>query len=73
MSTIQAAKAGMGFLSAGQRDACCRCAHVTKQYEGQFASPSSTQWKCLEGGFLTSAMAVCQRFRPISINRGVTR
>ncbi|MFZ5566701.1 MAG: hypothetical protein ACOY95_06835 [Pseudomonadota bacterium] len=74
MSSIQVAKSSMGFQSAGQRDGCARCYHVTKvSPDLAYAGPNNPQWKCRKGGFLTSAMAICQQFQPIFINRGVTR
>lgn len=64
MSSIQVAKSSMGFQSAGQRDSCARCRHVTVIKDGLYG-PNTSQWKCVQGGFMTSAMAVCQRFEPI--------
>lgn len=64
MSSIQAAKLGMGFQSAIQRPSCSNCKHVAREFEGRFASPSTSHWKCLKGGFMTSTMAICRQHEP---------
>jgi hypothetical protein len=57
MSSIQSAKIAMGYQTANQRPACCRCAHVEER--GTHYPPV---WHCNYGGFLTNANAICSRF-----------
>lgn len=60
MGTIATAKAAMGWQSANQRPACCRCDHA-----GERGMPSATPtWYCIKGGFLTTGQAVCNEFKP---------
>jgi ribosomal protein L37AE/L43A len=58
MSSIQAAKLGMGYLSANQRPACKNCHHSTQK------SVEPVMWFCKKGGFITTAMAACDEHEP---------
>lgn len=62
MSTIDVAKSSMGFQSAGQRDGCKNCRHGEQHYVDRAPPYDRAGWRCKKGGFMTSAMAICQRF-----------
>jgi hypothetical protein len=71
MSTIQVAKSGMGFQSAGQRDGCKNCVHAEHKEVSVPIDPSfMSGWRCNKGGFMTSAMAICQKHQPAPSSRG---
>lgn len=65
MSTIQVAKRGMGFQSAGERDGCKNCQHAEQHYVDRMPPYDRAGWRCKKGGFMTSAMAICQKHQPI--------
>lgn len=64
MSTIRAAKLGMGYRSSNQRPACKTCLHAD---EAPLGDGSCSRWFCKKGGFTTTAMAVCSQhsLRPL--------
>ncbi len=59
MSSIAIARLAMGYQTANQRPACCRCTHVEERGTGH-----PPVWHCHSGVFLTSANAICSRFAP---------
>lgn len=61
MGTIQNAKAAMGWMGARQRPACRNCKHGQEVREDRMPPFDTAHWRCKEGGFRTSAMAVCGR------------
>jgi len=58
MGTIANAQAAMGYLKANQRPACNNCVHSEERV---CVAPT---WWCTKGGFLTTALAVCERHEP---------
>ena len=59
MSTIDSAKAAMGYTQAKQRPACNNCRHMHKRESAHFT------WWCELGGFFTTAMAICEQYAPV--------
>lgn len=63
MSGIANVKATMGWQSAKVREACRTCRHGLQVREDRMPPFDRAHWRCLEGGFNTSPMAVCERYR----------
>lgn len=59
MSTILVKKNSMGFRSASQRRACKNCINGLRMPSPDV--PTDVTWRCEKGGFLVSAMAVCNQ------------
>lgn len=63
MSSIQAAKAGIGYQTAGQRPSCCNC-KTSAQREVGMRGNGGTTWYCTRFCFMTTAMATCFQHTP---------
>lgn len=62
MSSIDNAKAAMGYHSAKERTDCCaRCEHMDADYPDRAPPWDKPAYKCKLGGFRTSQMAVCDK------------
>jgi hypothetical protein len=59
MSSIDNAKAVMGYIKATRRRGCKDCLHAE---ERPCIHPT---WWCTKGDFLTSPMAICQQHTPV--------
>lgn len=55
MSSIDNAKAAMGYVPAKQRQSCANCIHAEAR---DCIHPT---WWCNLGNFLTSPLAVCEK------------
>lgn len=62
MSTIDNAKAAMGWQGAKMRPACRNCRHGKEVREDRMPPFGTAHWRCTLGVFRTSAMAVCERY-----------
>lgn len=61
MSSIQAAKLGMGYQTATQRPSCKNCKHSDEQLVDRMPPYDKAGWRCTKGGFITWAMAICNQ------------
>jgi len=61
VSSIQAAKAGMGFLTATERPRCGNCRQHEMQYVDRMPPYDRAGMRCKKGGFGVSAYAVCSQ------------
>lgn len=55
MSSIDNAKAAMGYIPAKQRAACSNCPNA------EFRDCIHPTWWCTPGGFLVGPMAICDK------------
>lgn len=62
MSTIDNVKVEMKWQSSRMRPACRNCRHGKEVREDRMPPFDTAHWKCTQGGFRTSAMAVCDRY-----------
>ena len=58
-SPIENKKAAMGFMNANQRP-CCRNCQYGQQAARTGAYNDVYPWRCIKGGFGTTAQAVCK-------------
>lgn len=62
MSSIDNAKAAMGFHGAKDRtDVCAWCTHLDADYPDREPPWDKPTFKCKLGGFRVSLMAICDR------------
>lgn len=60
MSSVENARAVLGWVRAQRRDGCQQCQHA----EVRMGAQTSSLW-CLKGGFITSRLAVCGQYIPV--------
>lgn len=61
MGTIENAMKARGWTGARMRDACRNCKHGEAR-PGE-RSQDREHWHCKDGGFTTSPMAICDRYK----------
>lgn len=59
MSSIDNAKAAMGWVPATKRQSCRNCTHGEECIAERMPPFDTKSWECKLGGFKTSAGAVC--------------
>lgn len=65
MGTIKSVKSAMGYTPARERTDTCACrALFEAEYPDRMPPYDKPHFKCREGGFYTSRMAVCRQHEP---------
>lgn len=59
MSSIQAAKLGIGYQAANQRPSCKNCKHGEEVRADRMPPFDTASWQCVRFSFRTTATATC--------------
>lgn len=66
-STFDLAKQRQQFVRAGDRANCSGCRHSKLSIAERTPDGSVSGWRCMKGGFLVTAFAVCGEHQPLGM------